>query len=57
MCIDFHAPSSRTPPGPLQERAWVSGLAAANLVVSHLGEGEAAKILPGECVSQAPFAV
>lgn len=34
--------------GLSQERAWVSGLAAANLVVSHLGEGQAAKILPVE---------
>jgi len=32
----------------LQERAWVTGLEAANLVVQTLGQGSPAKILPGE---------
>ncbi|EFN58666.1 hypothetical protein CHLNCDRAFT_29963 [Chlorella variabilis] len=34
--------------GLSQERAWVSGLAAANLVVQRLGQGQPADILPVE---------
>jgi uncharacterized protein with NAD-binding domain and iron-sulfur cluster len=34
--------------GLSQERAWVSGLAAANLVVQRLGQGRPADILPVE---------
>lgn len=30
-----------------QERAWVTGLTAANLVVAALGQGSPAEILPG----------
>lgn len=32
----------------LQERAYVTGLTAANLVVDSLGQGRPANILPGE---------
>ena len=36
----------------VQERAWVTGLQAANLVIQRLGQGRPADILPGAWAGQ-----
>ena len=43
-CLPFRPP----PAAALQERAWVTGLSAANLVIQQLGRGQPAAILPVE---------
>lgn len=51
-----HTPRRALAAACLQERAWVSGLAAANLVVQRLGQGQPADILPGGFVTPCVWA-